>query len=248
LEQSFNVPAVRLAHAVGLKRIHKLARDLGIRSPLDNNLSVALGSSTVTLLDITSAFGTLANAGLAIPPGPLKSVATAEGDPLWHTTPQRRQAASPQAAYLTTSLLKGVVSRGTAAKAALLGLRGVVAGKTGTTDSYRDAWFIGYTPDIVIGIWVGFDEEQPIRLTGAQAALPIWIDVARQIIPAESREFPVPQGIVRREIDPRTGQLATSQCPERVEEVYIEGTEPSVYCEVHGSSWWERLKRRFGIF
>ena len=247
LEQSLNVPAVRLAQTVGLKRIQKLARDLGIRSPLDDNLSVALGSSAVSLLDITSAFGALANGGLAIPPGPLQSVATSEGDPLWHTTPERHQAVSPQAAYLTTSLMKGVVSRGTAAKAPLLGLRGVVAGKTGTTDGYRDAWFIGYTPDLVIGLWVGFDEERPIRLSGAQAALPIWVDVARQVIPAESGEFPVPQGIVRRDIDPQTGQLATSKCPERVPEVFIEGTEPSVYCEVHGSSLWERFKHTFGI-
>ncbi len=247
LEQSFNIPAVRLAQAVGMKRIHKLARDLGIKSSLADNLSTALGSSVVSLLDMTSVFGTLANGGLAIPPGPLQSVANSEGDPLWHTTPERRQAASPQAAYLTTSLLKGVINRGTAAKAPLLGLRGVVAGKTGTTDSYRDAWFIGYTPDIVIGLWVGFDDERPIRLTGAQAALPIWVEVARQVIPAESREFPVPQGVVRRDIDPQTGQLATSKCPERVTEVFIEGTEPSVYCEVHGSSLWERFKHTFGI-
>ena len=129
----------------------------------------------------------------------------------------------------------------------LLGLRGVVAGKTGTTDSYRDAWFVGYTPDLVIGLWVGFDEERPIRLSGAQAALPIWVEAARQVIPAESPEFQVPQGIVRRDIDPQTGQLATSKCPERVTEVFIEGTEPSVYCEVHGSSLWERLKHTFGI-
>ncbi|HEX2055424.1 MAG TPA: PBP1A family penicillin-binding protein [Nitrospiraceae bacterium] len=247
LEQSLNVPAVRLAQTVGLKRIRRLAHDLGIRVPLEDNLSIALGSSAVSLLEMTSAFGALANGGLAIPPGPLQSVASAEGDPLWHTTPERRQAVSPQAAYLATSLMKGVVSRGTAAKAALLGLRGVVAGKTGTTDSYRDAWFIGYTPDLVIGLWVGFDDQRPIRLSGAQAALPIWVDVARQVIPAESRDFPVPQGIVRIDIDPQTGQLATSKCPERVAEVFIEGTEPSVYCEVHGSSLWERLKRTFGI-
>ena len=247
LEQSLNVPAVRLAQTVGLKRIHKLARELGIKTPLADNLSIALGTSAVSLLDMASAFSALANGGLAIPPGALQSIATADGDLLWRTTPQRRQAVSPQAAYLMTSLMKGVVSRGTAAKAPLLGLRGMAAGKTGTTDSYRDAWFIGYTPDIVIGVWVGFDEERTIRLSGSQAALPIWVEAARQVIAPASREFPVPQGVVRREIDPQTGQLATSKCPERVEEVFIEGTEPSVYCEVHGSGLWERLKHTFGI-
>ena len=90
----------------------------------------------------------------------------------------------------------------TAAKASSLGLRGVAAGKTGTTDGYRDAWFVGYTPDLVVGVWVGFDDEQPIRLTGSQAALPIWVDVARQVVPVSSAEFSVPSGIARREIDP----------------------------------------------
>ena len=128
------------------------------------------------------------------------------------------------------------------------GLRGPVAGKTGTTDGYRDAWFVGYTPELVIGVWVGFDDERAIRLTGSQAALPIWVDVARRLIPADSPDFPVPSGIVSRAIDPRTGQLATAQCPERVTEVFLEGTEPSVYCEIHGGGLWERVKHTLGLF
>jgi len=162
-------------------------------------------------------------------------------------TPERRQAVSPQAAYLVTSLLEGVVRRGTAAKAKVLGLTGAIAGKTGTTDGYRDAWFVGYTSDLVIGVWVGFDDERAIRLTGSQAALPIWMDIARRMLPEQAVPFSPPAGVVARAIDPKTGQLATSQCPERVDEVFIEGTEPTVYCEVHGGGLWERLRHSFGF-
>lgn len=247
LEQSLNVPAVRLAQTAGVKRIVTLAHDLGIQSPLADNLSIALGSTAVSLLEVTSAYGTLANSGVAIPPTPIREVVSATGDPLWHAWTQRHRAASSQAAYLVTSLLKGVVERGTAAKARAMGLRGIVAGKTGTTDGYRDAWFVGYTPDVAIGVWVGFDDERPIRLTGSQAALPIWTEFARQIIPADSPDFVMPSGMVAREIDPRSGQLATSKCPERVAEVFVEGTEPTVYCEVHGEGFWERLRHTFGF-
>jgi penicillin-binding protein 1B len=148
---------------------------------------------------------------------------------------------------LVTSLLEGVVRRGTAAKAKVLGLTGAIAGKTGTTDGYRDAWFVGYTSDLVIGVWVGFDDERPVRLTGAQAALPIWIDIARRMLPEQAPPFVVPTGVVIRPIDPKTGQLATSKCPEQVEEVFIEGTQPTVYCEVHGGGLWERLRQTFGF-
>lgn len=247
LEQSLNVPAVRLAQEVGAKRIIRLAHGLGIQSPLAENLSIALGSTAVSLLEVTSAYGALANGGVAIAPTPIREVVSAAGAPLWHAVTQRHQAVSPQAAYLVTSLLKGVVERGTAAKTRVMGLRAIMAGKTGTTDAYRDAWFVGYTPDVVVGVWVGFDDEQPVRLSGAQAALPIWAEFVRQVIPADSPDFVAPPGVVVREIDPITGQLATSKCPERLPEVFIEGTEPTVYCEVHGEGFWERLKHAFGF-
>lgn len=248
LEQSLNVPAVRVAQTVGAKRIIRVAHDLGIKSPLDDNLSLALGSSAASLLEITAAFGVLAHNGLAVPPSAIRSVAAPNGDPLWHALPDRRQAVSPQAAYMVTSLLKGVIDRGTAAGARAMGLKRIVAGKTGTTDGYRDAWFVGYTPEIVIGVWVGFDDERPLGLTGAQAALPIWTEFARQVIPSNSPDFTAPSGVVTREIDPQTGQLATSKCPERTPEVFIEGTEPTVYCEVHGEGFWDRIKRAFSFF
>ena len=248
LEQSLNIPAVKIAQLVGTKRILHLAEKLGVRSPLADNLSLALGTSGVSLLEMTSAFGVLAHEGVSMAPTALQAVMTPEGDPAWHHTPARHQAVSPQAAYVITSLLKGVVERGTAAKAKGMGLRGIVAGKTGTTDGYRDAWFIGYTPDVVVGVWVGFDDEESLHLTGAQAALPMWVEFVRQILPAAPRDFVMPPAVITRDIDPQSLQLATSKCPQRSTEFFIEGTEPSVYCEVHGSGIWERVKRSFGFF
>ena len=247
LEQSLNVPAVRIAQSVGPKRISRTVHDLGVRSPLARDLSLALGSSVVSLLEITSAFGALSQGGLVVAPTAIRSVLAENGDPLWHATPDQHQAVSSEAAYLVTSLMKGVVERGTAAKARTMGLRGIVAGKTGTTDGYRDAWFVGYTPDLVIGVWVGFDDEQALGLTGSQAALPLWTAFARRVIPSDSPDFAVPPGIVTREIDPATGQLATSNCPERVAEVFIEDAAPTVYCEVHGAGFWERFRHSIGL-
>lgn len=247
LEQSLNVPAVRVAKAVGIQPILDVVRQLGISTPLTDDLSVALGSPTVSLLDIVTAYGTLDNGGVWVHPTSLRAVSDRDGTALWNAAPDRRQAVSPQAAYLVTSLLEGVVKRGTAAKAKVLGLTGAIAGKTGTTDGYRDAWFIGYTSDIVIGVWVGFDDERAVRLTGAQAALPIWMEITKRLLPEQAPLFSRPPGVIMRAIDPKTGQLATSQCPEQVDEVFIEGTEPSVYCEVHGGGIWERLRQTFGF-
>jgi len=247
LEQSLNVPAVRVAKAVGTQPILDVIRQLGVTAVMTNDLSLALGSPAVSLLDMVTAYGTVANGGIFVRPTSLRTASDREGMTLWAATPERRQAVSPQAAYLVTSLLEGVVRRGTAAKAKVLGLTGAIAGKTGTTDGYRDAWFVGYTSDLVIGVWVGFDDERAIRLTGSQAALPIWMDIARRMLPEQAVPFSPPPGVVARAIDPKTGQLATSQCPERVDEVFIEGTEPTVYCEVHGGGLWERLRHSFGF-
>ena len=247
VEQSLNVPAVRVAHRTGIAPFINMLRGFGISTPLANNLSVVLGSASVSLLDITSAYGGLANGGVLVRPIAVTNMERETGETLWSPMLDRRQAASPQGAYLVTSLLKGVVDHGTGAKARVLGLQGPVAGKTGTTDGYRDAWFVGYSPDLVIGVWVGFDDERPINLTGSQAALPIWSELARRLISQDQPDFEVPTGIVQREIDPKTGQLATSQCPEKTLEVFIAGTEPPVYCEVHGGGFWERLKRTFGF-
>ncbi|MGB4066973.1 MAG: penicillin-binding transpeptidase domain-containing protein, partial [Nitrospira sp.] len=247
LEQSLNVPAVRTAHRTGITALTSLLHAFGVTTPVADDLSLALGSSSVSLLQITSAYAGLANGGVVIHPVALSNMVGEEGETIWSPPLDRRQAASPQGTFLMTSLLKGVVDHGTGAKARVLGVHGPVAGKTGTTDGYRDAWFIGYTPDMAIGVWVGFDDERPLKLTGAQAALPIWSELASRLIPRDSPDFEAPVGVVQRKIDPKSGQLATSQCPEKRVEFFIAGTEPTVYCEVHGGGLWERMKQTFGL-
>jgi penicillin-binding protein 1B len=247
LEQSLNVPAVRTAHRTGITALTSLLHAFGVTTPVADDLSLALGSSSVSLLQITSAYAGLANGGVVIHPVALSNMVREGGETIWSPPLDRRQAASPQGTFLITSLLKGVVDHGTGAKARVLGVHGPVAGKTGTTDGYRDAWFIGYTPDMAIGVWVGFDDERPLKLTGAQAALPIWSELALRLIPRDSPDFETPVGVVQRKIDPKSGQLATSQCPEKRVEFFITGTEPTVYCEVHGGGLWERMKQTFGL-
>jgi penicillin-binding protein 1B len=247
LEQSLNIPAVRAAHRTGLTALTALLHAFGITTPLADNLSLALGSSSVSLLQITSAYAGLANGGVVIHPVSLSNMVREGGETIWSPPLDRRQAATPQGAFLITSLLKGVMDRGTGVKARALGVQGPVAGKTGTTDGYRDAWFIGYSPDIAIGVWVGFDDERPLDLTGAQAALPIWSELAAQLVQPDSPDFEMPVGVVRRRVDPKSGQLATSQCPEKTIEFFIAGTEPTDYCEVHGGGLWERVKQTFGL-
>jgi 1A family penicillin-binding protein len=251
LEQSLNVPAVRIAQLIGIPAIIRTLRAVGIQGPLDEHLSLALGSSEVSLLEMTGAFGALAQAGRYIPPSGIASLVEQineqAGRPIRQQSTETTQVFSPQSAYLLTSILQGVVQRGTAAIAQRMGLTTHIAGKTGTTDDHRDAWFIGYTPDLVVGVWVGFDGGATLKLTGAQVALPIWVDFFRKAVPALSIDFPVPPGIVTRTIDPRTSQLATTACPDSLEEYFMEGTEPTIFCEIHNPGMLERLKDLFGL-
>jgi penicillin-binding protein 1B len=251
LEQSLNVPAVRIAQLIGIPAIIRTLRAVGIQGPLDEHLSLALGSSEVSLLEMTGAFGALAQAGRYIPPSGIASLVEQineqAGRPIRQQSTETTQVFSPQSAYLLTSILQGVVQRGTAAIAQRMGLTTHIAGKTGTTDDHRDAWFIGYTPDLVVGVWVGFDGGATLKLTGAQVALPIWVDFFRKAVPALSIDFPVPPGIVTRTIDPRTSQLATTACPDALEEYFMEGTEPTIFCEIHNPGMLERLKDLFGL-
>jgi membrane carboxypeptidase/penicillin-binding protein len=137
-----------------------------------------------------------------------------------------------------THILQGVIDSGTGYPARQAGLTGAAAGKTGTTDDTRDAWFIGYTPEVVAGVWVGFDAGGATGLTGAQAALPIWTDFVRATSgPARAEDCPVPDEIVWREVDPASGGLATSGCPAVRREPFLAGTEPRVLCELHRPLW-----------
>jgi len=203
-----------------------LAHEAGIESELEANPSLALGTSVVTPLELTNAYATIANGGKRLAPQFLKKVDNdIEEDPQKNAV----QAMKPELAYVITSMLTSVIEEGTAASARGK-LKRPAAGKTGTTNSHKDAWFVGFTPDLAMGVWVGFDDTRELGRgeQGARAALPIWIDVmsgALRGVPP--RPFSQPPGVVVQKIDPKTGLLAQPGAVNAIDEVFLEGTAPT---------------------
>ncbi|HUJ17236.1 MAG TPA: PBP1A family penicillin-binding protein, partial [Nitrospirota bacterium] len=227
LAQSLNVPTIRLLEKIGVQQSIHYAREFGIKSRLNPYLSLALGSSDVTLFELASSYAVFANHGVRLGPVSIQTIADSSGRVIYANDAMPLQVIRPEIAYLITNLLKGVIERGTGWKAAEINRP--AAGKTGTTNDYRDAWFIGYTPDLLAGVWVGYDDHRTIgpKETGARAALPIWLGfMKRALTGREPEEFPVPDGIVFREIDPRSGLLNTANCNPSLREAFLAGTEP----------------------
>jgi len=235
LAHSVNVPAVRMLLRFGPKATIECARRLGVASPLRAVPSLALGSFEVTLLEMTSAFAVFADGGIRATPRSILRVEDRDGNVLEESKPHLASALDPKTAYIMTSLLESVVNEGTAASARSNGIRGAAAGKTGTPDDYTDGWFVGYTPEVACGVWVGFDRKERIGedQTGSKTALPIWTDFISGIGHANDPPFPRPDGIVDREICIESGGLATERCERTRYEVYILGTEPSLVCQLH---------------
>ncbi|MGE5172950.1 MAG: penicillin-binding protein 1A [Betaproteobacteria bacterium] len=232
LAQSLNVPTIRLLEKIGIDETVRYARKLGIRSPLAPYPSLALGSSDVTLAELTSAYAVFANHGIKVGPVSILMITDSTGQVLYMNDTVPEQVMRPETAYLITHLLQGVIERGTGWKARELGRP--AAGKTGTTNDYRDAWFIGYTPGLIAGAWVGYDDQESIgqKETGARAALPIWLDFMKKAHaerPAE--DFPAPDGVIFKQVDPRTGLLSTENCRLSIREAFLPGTEPRRYCD-----------------
>lgn len=235
LIQSLNVPTIRLLEKIGVNETIRFAKLLGVKSALQPYLSLALGSSDMTLAELTSVYAVFANHGVRMGPISILMISDSSGRVLYTNDAVPVQAIKPDIAYLTTDLLKGVIDWGTGWKARELGRP--AAGKTGTTDDYRDAWFIGYTPGLVTGVWVGYDDQASIgfRETGARAALPIWLDFMKNAHADRAPEdFVVPEGVLFRQIDPRTGLLSTDKCAKTVREAFLPGTEPRRYCDETG--------------
>ncbi len=249
LEHSLNVPTARVAMEVGIPRVAEVARDLGIQSTLREVPSLCLGTSEVSLLEITGAYAGLADGGRARAPTMLIGILDPDGREVPLAPLEDPRGVEAPEAYLTTSLLQGVINEGTGSRARSLKVRGAVAGKTGTTDDYKDAWFVGYTPCRAVGTWVGFDRNQVVGLSGAAAALPIW---AAAMAGAEGRNgdgsFDRPPEVVRVAIDPETGELAGEECPQSVEEDFLAGTEPDQPCSLHAPPGViTRMRRWFGL-
>ncbi|HEX3130349.1 MAG TPA: PBP1A family penicillin-binding protein [Thermoanaerobaculia bacterium] len=234
LEKSYNPATTRLAMAVGMPRIIELAHDMGITSKMEPYPSVALGSAEVTPAELASVYATLAAGGVRPPVHGLAAVLDRYGKPVEGAPlPKPKRVLSTQSTYLVTSLLQGVFERGTA-RGAAAGIPGDVAGKTGTTNKRRDSWFGGYSPQRATVVWVGYDDNSSTRLSGARAALPLWVRFTAKVS-RSGVTFPQPSGVTTAVIDPSTGLLATEFCPYVITEVFREGEAPSELCNRHSS-------------
>ncbi|MFQ5901114.1 MAG: penicillin-binding protein 1A [Thermodesulfobacteriota bacterium] len=227
LARSRNLVTIKLLNEIGIGYTTNYARRLGVESPLNQDLSMALGSSGVSLLELTGAYSVFAAQGKRAKPIFITKILDREGNILEEHMPEIEEVISPDTAFLMTDLLQGVVQRGTGWRAKAL--KRPSAGKTGTTNEYIDAWYIGYIPDLITGVWVGNDDERSLgRLeTGSRAALPIWLKFmqgATEDTPI--KDFPVPDGIVFARIDPETGLLARPGEKEAVFEAFKAGTAP----------------------
>lgn len=240
LERSLNAATVRLSQQIGIENIILTAQAIGIVSPLKPLPSLALGSAEVSPLEIGTAYSVLANQGLRHDPLFVMGILDPSGMRLDQEEEELRssqQATSRQAAFLVTHLLRGVIEQGTGNGVRKLGFSRPAAGKTGTTSDERDAWFVGYTPDLVTVVWVGFDQNERVALTGAAAALPIWTAFMKEGMAGyPTADFPVPPGITFVKVN-ENGAL----CPDGKEEAFIEGTEPTQSCEGRIIKWLERL-------
>ncbi|MBI4241170.1 MAG: PBP1A family penicillin-binding protein [Candidatus Rokubacteria bacterium] len=227
IEESVNVVAVKLQERIGIRRTVDVARRLGIQSPLHEDLTIALGSSDLSLLELTSAYGVLSNQGVWVPPTPIRYVTDASGKLLEEHVPQGKEALSPELAYLITHMLRGVVERGTGVAAKVLGRP--LAAKTGTTNDYSNAWFIGFTPHVVTGVWVGYDLPRSLGKdeTGSRVAVPIWVRYMEKVLAKMPRDdFPVPErvALIPMDLDP------AGNCARPVLMAFAAGTEPLKTC------------------
>jgi len=239
LEKSRNPLAVQLLQRVGASAVIGLARKLGVSSTLEPYPSLALGAFEASLIEMTAAYAALADLGLYHPPYLVESVHDRDGKLLHRRDPIAQRAVAPEVAYVTTHMLQGVIENGTGRRARVLD--GPLAGKTGTTDDQTDAWFVGYSARLAVGVWVGLDEKRTLGAgeEGARAALPIWIDFMQEALaerPAEA--FRVPPNVQFVRVDKATGLRASGVCQDTIQEAFVRGSAPSRYC----SHWDHELR------
>lgn len=242
LAKSRNLATVRLLNEVGVDSAIQMARALGIESPIERNLSIALGSSGVTPLEMCTAYATLANGGERPTPHFIREVRDGSGRVLESTAPQAKRVISPETAYLTVRLMQEVIRSGTAVAAKGLGAN--LAGKTGTTNENTDAWFLGFSPGLVAGVWVGFDTPKPLgdRQSAAAVALPIWSQFMGRALPQfPEHEFAVPPGITFARVDPAAGKSLPPGSPDGIVLPFKLGSVPE-----SGPAGRQRAPRRSG--
>lgn len=239
LAHSSNVVTIKLLDTIGVPYFTEFAGNMGIPLHAANGLSLALGAEEVTLSDLVAAYAALANGGSRPAPRTIIRVYDRNRHASTEIPASLTPALSPASAYVTTQMLKDVLTYGTAKSLEKFSREHPSAGKTGTTDDYRDAWFVGYTPQLIAGVWVGYDKPRPggRGFTGGAVGAPIWGRFMRSALASKPAvDFPKPDSVVSASIDPATGFLATSDCPRKRTEFYVSGTEPTVYCPEHGGA------------
>jgi penicillin-binding protein 1B len=237
LAMSMNVATVKVAEMIGYERVAELwSKKLGIGAPIQPFPAIALGSFEATPFEMAAAYNVLANGGLRVEPVTLLQVADDGGRVIeQHRPAVPERVVREESAFLVVDMLRSVLNEGTAASARGLGFAAEAAGKTGTTNEYRDAWFAGFTPDLLCVVWVGFDDNTPVGLSGTRAALPVWVDFMKAALGGRkpTRFPPPPEGIVLVDVDRDTGLLARPGCPRVRSEAFIAGTEPREPCGAH---------------
>lgn len=237
LAHSYNIPAVRAAMDAGVPNVIKTAGTIGVESHLAPYPSVSLGAFEVTPLEIAYAYSVFANLGVKAEPVSILAVVTRDGKLKETRNVRMKRVAPASVCYVMNDVLKDVLTYGTGARARSLGFEHEFAAKTGTTNNYRDAWLIGYSPRILSLVWVGFDDGHSTRLAGGEACLPIWTKHMNRIDGLVSDVgWKRPEDVSDREIDPLSGMLATPFCPTTRNEVYVAGTEPRSACPIHAGS------------
>jgi penicillin-binding protein 1B len=248
LEGSRNVPLIRLGMAVGLDKVAAVAHRLGIDSDLEPVPALALGASGVTPREVAVVYSTLASGGVRPVLHGLSGILDPDGKPVPEPRPKAPEPVlDPKVAYITTTVLEGVVERGTARGVRRYEIHGPLAGKTGTTNEARDSWFAGYRPDRVTVVWVGRDNPGSTTLSGARAALPIWGRYMEGALSDAGRiKFPEPVGLEHAVICRDSGLLARPICPSRIDEVFLPGQKPTQVCNLSHEPRFEETQHAFG--
>jgi penicillin-binding protein 1B len=233
LEESLNSATSRVAYSVGLDRIRAMAKKLGF-GDLPPYPSIILGGIEVSPMQVAQAYSIIADDGLEVHPYAITAVVDENGKVIEGHEFQAEQVLSPDLAYMMQFMLEQVINHGTGAGARAMGFTRPACGKTGTTNDANDAWFAGFTPNLLTVVWTGFDQKEPLGLTGAQASLPAWTQFMKAATASRpALDFPVPPGVVREKVDPLTGYKAGPFCPAAIEGVFPKAMAPTQVCPFH---------------
>jgi penicillin-binding protein 1B len=233
LAMSRNLGTIHVGYAVGFDKVAALWKKVGVGTPPRAYPSIALGVFEMTPFEVAQTYTLFVNGGSVRPLVALDRI-EAGGRTERPAPGKPRKVARPDTTFLVVNMMRSVINEGTGAAVRAQGFSYDAAGKTGTTNDLRDAWFAGFTPELLTVVWVGYDDNQPLSLSGSQAALPIWTDFMKQAMAGHPNvTIPAPDGITYAEVDRDTGKLATPGCPHTINEAFLAGTEPTEYCPIH---------------